>query len=383
MAEKRDYYEALGLKKGAGIEEVKQAYKELAKKYHPDLNKDHGAEEKFKEILEAYQVLSNPEKKANYDQYGHGFEGFQGYQRPEGFGAAGFDFDFENLFRNMGGFEEFGFGNIFGGQFGQERQSRKTKGSNIRVDMTLSFEEAVFGTEKEITVERIENCRACEGTGAKDAELSTCPQCRGTGRARHMQRTPFGLFAAESTCPKCRGTGRIAESPCKECRGEGKVLVEKTIKVKIPAGIDTGNHLRLSGQGNEGSAGTGDIYIVVFAEKHKLFKRDGADIFAEIPVSFAEAALGAKIDVPTLKGEVSLSIPPGTQTGTIFRLHGKGIKRLEGKGFGDEFVKAIIETPKDLGKRQKELFQELLKNEKEREKRKGLFEKLSQGFRKH
>ncbi|MDD5163472.1 MAG: molecular chaperone DnaJ [Candidatus ainarchaeum sp.] len=374
MPEKKDYYEVLGLKKGASIEEVKRAYKELAKKFHPDLNREKGAEEKFKEILEAYQVLSDSEKKANYDQYGHAFEGFQGYQRPEGFGTGGVDFDFENIFSNIGGFGEFGFGDIFGEMFGQEqRQRKKSRGSNIRMELTLSFEEAAFGTEKEITIEKIENCKACKGTGAKDGELAKCSQCGGSGRIRHAQRTPFGVFATETACSKCQGTGRIAKRSCPECKGEGKIIARKTLKVKIPAGIDSGNHLRLEGEGNEGTAGTGDLYIIIFVEKHKLFKRDGTDIFTEIPVSFGEAALGAKIDVPTLKGEVTLNIPAGTQTGTIFRLHEKGIKKLEARGFGDEFVKVIIETPKELSKKEKELFEELMKEEKSRQKRKGFF----------
>jgi molecular chaperone DnaJ len=378
MPEKRDYYETLGLKKSASAEEVKQAYKELAKKHHPDLNKEQGAEEKFKEILEAYQVLSDPEKKTNYDQYGHSFEGFQGYQRQGDFNTGGFDFDFENIFSNIGGSSEFGFGDIFGEMFGQEqRRNKKTRGSNIRVELTLSFEEAAFGTEKEITLERIENCNACKGTGAKDAELAKCSQCQGTGRIRQAHRTPFGIFATETTCPKCRGIGRIAKNICKECRGEGKVLARKTIKIKIPAGIDSGNHLRVEKKGNEGTTGTGDLYIIIFVEKHKLFKRDGTDIFTEIPISFSEAALGTKINVPTLEGEVTLNIPAGTQTGTIFRLREKGIKKLEEKGFGDEFVKTIIETPKELNKKQKELFEELMQEEKAKQKRKSFFEKIS------
>jgi len=374
MSEKRDYYDVLGLKKGAGIEEVKQAYKELAKKFHPDLNKEAGAEEKFKEVLEAYQVLSDSQKKANYDQYGHAFEGFQGYQRQGGSQGSGFDFDFESLFRNMGGFEEFGFGDLFGSSFGrQSARTRKTRGSNLRVDLKISFEEAAFGTEKEIVFDRLEKCHACKGTGAKDGELNTCPHCKGRGTISETRRMPFGIFTTQSVCPKCNGTGRTAKNICKECKGEGRILARKTIKAKIPAGVNTGNHLRMEAMGNEGNAGAGDLFVVIFVENHKIFKRDNYDILAEIPISFSEAALGAKIDVPTLEGNVSLNIPAGTQAGTIFRLNGKGIKHLESRARGDEFIKIIIETPKGLSKKQKELFEEMSKEEKQKEKRKGLF----------
>ena len=385
MAEKRDYYDVLGLKKGASIEDVKAAYKRLAKQYHPDLNKDHDAEEKFKELLEAYQVLSDPEKKANYDQYGHAAEGFQGFQGFRGTGTRDFDFDFQDIFEGFGG-----FGGIdemlrqaFGGTgpgFGGRTRAGQAKGANLRVDLNISFEEAAFGTERTISISRIEECDECNGKGGSGQEK--CQQCNGSGILRQTRRTAFGMFSSQTTCPRCGGSGRIIKNVCKKCQGKGRIKARKEIKVKIPAGIDSGNHLRLKEEGNAGIHGgpAGDLFVVVFVEPHDIFKRDRADIFAEIPISFSEAALGTRLDVPTLDGEATITVPAGTQTGTIFRLKGKGIKKLHESGYGDEYVKVIVETPSRLEKKQRELFEQLAKEENLGEERKGFFEKIRKKF---
>ncbi len=381
MPEKRDYYDVLGLKKGASVEEVKAAYKRLAKKYHPDLNKDSGAEEKFKEILEAYQVLSDSQKKANYDQFGHAFEGFQGFQGFRGFGARGFDFDFGDIF-GTGGFGGMGgIDDLFRQAFGGRATAGPANGANLRIDLSLSFEEAAFGTEKTVAVSRIEECKKCRGKGGSGEEK--CAQCGGSGILRQARRTAFGMFSTQSTCPKCRGEGRTVKNVCKQCHGKGREKVRKEIQVKIPAGIDSGNHMRLHGQGNAGIRGghAGDLFVVVFVEPHDVFKRDGSDIFAEMPISFAESALGTNLDVPTLKGEATIKIPAATQTGTIFRLKGKGIKRLNEAGFGDEYVKAIVQTPKKMGKRQRELLEQLAKEEGIDRERKGFFQRVKKKFK--
>jgi len=379
MAEKRDYYEVLGLKKGASIEEVKKAYKDLAKKFHPDVSKESNAEERFKEILEAYSVLSNPQKKENYDRFGHAAEGFQG-QGFSGFNR-GFDFDFSDLFSGaFGGFEGTPFEGIFGEAFGGRRRGPST-GRNLRVDLNVSFEEAAFGTEKEISLQRLAPCDECNGFGGKGEE--TCGQCGGSGMLRHERRTPFGLFATQTPCNKCNGSGRTFRDRCKACAGKGSVRKKSNVKVKIPAGINSGNHLRLNGLGEAGEngGGPGDLFVVIFVQSHEIFRRDGSDVFCEVPVSFSEAALGAHVDVPTLKGNVSLKVPEGTQSGTIFRLRDKGIKNLEDAGFGDEFVKVIVQTPDRLSKKQRELFEKMSKEEATQKKRKGLFGKIMEKFK--
>jgi molecular chaperone DnaJ len=379
MAEKRDYYEVLGLKKGASLEEVKQAYKKLAKKYHPDLNRDQDAEERFKEILEAYQVLGDPQKKANYDRFGHAAEGFQGFQGFRGFGARDFDFDFGDIFGNFG----FGSGinDLFREAFGGHSTSGPARGANLRVDLTLSFEEAAFGAEKSVSVSRVEDCKKCRGKGGSGEE--ECSQCKGSGVLSQTRKTPFGVFSAQGPCPKCSGSGKTWKKTCSECNGKGRVRAERKIRVKVPAGIDAGSHLRLKGEGNAGINGgpPGDLFVViVFVEPDEVFKRDGADIFAEVPISFAEAALGTKMEVPTLKGGATLKIPAGTQTGTLFRLREKGIKKLREEGFGDEYIKVIVQTPEKLGKKQKQLFEELAKEESLQKKRKSFFGRIRKKF---
>lgn len=378
MAGKRDYYETLGLNKGASVNEVKASYKKLAKKYHPDLNKDKGAEENFKEILEAYQTLSDPQKKSNYDQFGHAASGFQGFQGFRGFGNQGFDFDFSEIFGNGSGFG--GMDDIFRA-FGGRTRDAPTKGANLRIDINISFEEAAFGTKKTISLIRIENCKKCKGKGGTGEE--TCTQCQGSGTLRQTRKTPFGIFSTQTTCPKCSGKGKALKHTCKECEGKGRAREKKSIEIKIPEGIDSGNHLRLYGEGNAGIHGgeAGDLFAVIFVEPHEIFKRDGSDIFAEMPISFTEAALGTKLTVPTLKEEAEIKIPNGTQTGTIFRLKGKGIKKINEQGFGNEYVKVIIQTPKKMSKKQKELFEELAKEEELGKERKGFFEKLKKKFK--
>ncbi|MFA5763407.1 MAG: molecular chaperone DnaJ [archaeon] len=368
-----DYYSILGLSKGASSEEVKKAYKKMAKQYHPDISSDKDAEKKFKEVSEAYSVLSDPEKKQNYDNYGDSYKNFQGYNQGfgGGFGSGGIDIDFEDIFNSFG---FGGFGDIFGG--GGKQKQRADMGSHIKVNTTITFEEAAFGCEKEITYDKIEKCEDCNGTGAEKGREKTCDVCRGTGREVKQQRTPFGIFQSQRTCSKCHGKGSIAEKECSSCRGQGLVSKKHKITVKIPAGIDNGNHLRISRKGHSGKDGEGDLYLIIFVEPHKVFKRDEYDVYAEIPISFTESALGATVEVPTLKGKADLKIPSGTQTGTIFRLKNKGIQNLNSQNYGDEYIKVIVETPKKISKKQRELFEKLEKEEKMSKKRKGFFESV-------
>ncbi len=367
-----DYYSVLGLKKGASVDEIKKAYKKLAKQYHPDVSKEADAEKKFKEVVEAYQVLSDPEKKQNYDNYGDAYKNFQGYQ---GYGGqsygAGFDFDFEDIFNQFTGFD-FDLGNLFGSR---TKSAQKDNGSNIKVELSLSFNEAVFGVTKDIIYERIVRCEKCGGSGAQ-GELKDCDICKGRGVEIRQQRTPFGIFQTQTACHKCHGKGKIAENDCKECNGNGFITKKEKLSVKIPAGIATGNHLRLQGKGNQGKHGEGDLYVLVFVEMHEIFKRDEFDIYAEIPISFSEAAMGATIEVPTLKGKADLKIPGGTQTGTIFKMKGKGIQIVNSSSVGDEYIKVIVETPKKMSKKEKELFEKLEKEEKTAKKRKTFFQRI-------
>ncbi len=377
MAEKRDYYDVLGIGKSASQDEIKKAYKGLAKKYHPDINKDEGAEEKFKEVLEAYTILSDPQKKQQYDQHGfEGPQGFGGFDFNEQMRKGGMHFDFSDLF------DEMGFGDIFDeGIFGGRRKAYgPRKGQDLRFDMEISFEEAVFGAEKTISFNRIAKCEECRGTGSRDGKKHRCDQCNGRGVVERIQRTPFGMFSTRTACGKCRGQGAIISNPCPECRGNGVTAARRKLKAKIPEGIDNGEHMRLQGEGNAGEKGgeTGDLYIVVHVNPHEIFKRDGSDLFAEVPISFAEAALGAEIKVPTMKEEATLKVPAGTQTDTLFKLKGLGVKEMHGKKTGDLYINAVVSTPKKLTKKQKELFEQLL--ELDGKERKGFFDKLKKGF---
>ena len=375
MAEKRDYYEVLGIQKGASEDEIKKAYKKLARKYHPDMNPgDKEAEEKFKEVNEANEVLSDPEKKARYDQFG--FAGVDpNYGAGAGGGAYGGGFDFGDLGDIFGSF----FGGGFGG--GQRRNpNAPQRGESIRASVSVSFTEAAFGCEKSVTLERSEQCPTCKGNGcAPGTTPEICPDCHGTGTVQTRRQTPMGVFASNGPCRKCGGTGRLIHQPCPDCGGTGAVRKRKTIKVNIPAGIDHGQTISLRGQGNAGRNGgpAGDLLITVMVQPHELFRRDGVDVFCEAPITFAQAVLGAELEIPTIDGKVKYSIPEGTQTGTVFRLKGKGIPVLNGRGRGDQYVTVTIETPRNLNKEQKEAlrrFSETL-GESNYEKRKSFFKK--------
>lgn len=349
MADKRDYYEVLGLSKGASDDEIKKAFRKLAMKYHPDKNPgDKEAEEKFKEINEAYAVLSDPEQKSKYDRFGHaGVD-------PNGFAGGG-------GFSGFGGFEDIFdmFGSAFGGGFGgggSRRNNGPRKGSDIQKTMTIDFEEAAFGVKKQIRLTKNVKCKNCGGTGAAPGtSKKTCPRCGGSGEIRTQQQTPLGVFQSVSPCPDCNGTGEINESPCPDCGGTGRVRDTVTITINIPAGVDNDSVIPVRGQGEPGINGgpDGDLYIVLNVRPHKLFERRGQDLWLEIPITFNQAALGDEIVVPTLEEKVSYKIPAGTQPGTVFRLKGKGIKNVRGGRKGDLYVKVSLEVPTKLNKKQK------------------------------
>jgi molecular chaperone DnaJ len=358
MAEKRDYYEVLGVDKSASDADIKKAYRNLAKKYHPDANPgDSTAEAKFKEINEAYSVLSDSETKARYDQYGHA-------GTDPNFGAGGFGGGFGGFGGGFGG-DAFDLGDLFGDLFGGGRRSSRPnapqKGADIETYITLTFEEAAFGCTKEIEFTRVEICSSCKGSGANGANgVETCKTCNGTGTVRTIQRTPFGSMQSQRPCSACKGTGKIVKDPCTECKGSGVNRIKKKLSVNIPAGIDDEQRVILRGQGNHGSNGgpAGDLYVEVRVKPHKLFVREGNDIHYEMPISYAEAVLGAKLTVPTLEGESEFSIPEGTQSGSVFSLRGKGIPQVHGKGRGDIYVTVTVEVPKGLNSKQKELLKQ-------------------------
>ena len=376
MAEKRDYYEVLGVGRNATPEEIKKAYKKLAKKYHPDLNPDSKtAEEKFKEVSEAYSVLSDDNQRARYDQFGHeglnnqGFGG--GFGGFGGFGGQGFD---------MGDIFSSFFGGGFGG--GQTRDpSAPQCGGDLRLDLTVTFEEAAKGVEKEVSITRMEACSKCKGSGAKPGTgRETCSTCGGSGRIRINQTTPFGQFQTVKTCSACGGAGSIIKEPCPECSGSGRVKKHHKLKINVPAGVDNGSRLRMQGEGEGGTngGGSGDLFVYITVKPHKLFKREGDNVYLEQQISFAEAALGADIEVPTLDGPVKLTIPEGTQTGTTFRLRGRGFPKLRGYGRGDQHVKVKLFTPQRLTEEQKELLRKFDSTyaEPAEEDKKGLFGKI-------
>ena len=353
MAEqKRDYYEVLGVSRGASEDEIKKAYKKMARKYHPDLNPgDKTAEEKFKEVNEAYEVLSDADKKARYDQYGHaGVD--------PNFGAGGFGGGFDGSF-DFGDLGDI-FGSFFGGGFGGGRRTNPNappRGESIRMSSAISCEEAAFGCEKAVTVERYETCDTCHGNGcAPGTSPEVCPDCHGTGTVQVRRQTPMGVFATSSPCPKCGGKGRIIHQPCKDCRGSGMVRKKKTIQASIPAGIDNGQTISIRGQGNAGKNGgpAGDLLITITVRPHELFRREGTSVLCEAPITFTQAVLGAELEIPTIDGKVKYTLPEGTQSGTTFRLKGKGIPSINGRGRGDQYVTVYIETPKNLNKEQKE-----------------------------
>ncbi|MFQ6122766.1 MAG: molecular chaperone DnaJ [Dehalococcoidales bacterium] len=348
MATKRDYYDVLGVPRTATDEEIKKAFRKLAFKYHPDRNHDDGAEERFKEVNEAYEVLSDPGKRAAYDHYGH--------EGAEGFFARGFE-----------GFDFGGFGDIFDAFFGGATTTARRapqRGADLHYQITLPLEEAAFGCEKEINIRRNEICSSCHGIGAKPgSQPSRCPNCNGTGQVRRVQRSLFGRFINTTICSQCQGEGKIITEPCRQCRGTGREKVQRRISVKIPPGVDDGSQMRLSGEGEAGLRGgsSGDLYVTLAVLEHELFARDGDDILYELPINFAQAALGAEVEVPTLYGKTKLNIPAGSQTGKVFRLKAQGIPHLHRSGRGDQLVRLLVVTPDSLTKQQRQLFQELAK----------------------
>lgn len=373
MAEKRDYYEVLGVKKGASEDELKKAYRKLAKENHPDLHPgDKECEARFKEINEAYEVLSDPDKRAKYDQFGHA-----AFDPSQGFGGGGF-----------GGFEGFGgfgdiFSDIFGGGFGfggggGRNPNAPRKGDNLRATVNIKFEEAAFGVKKDVFVAKIEQCPDCKGTGcAEGTTAEICPDCKGSGTVMSTKRTPFGMVQSSEQCPKCKGRGKIIHSPCKTCRGIGSVRLQHKVTVSVPAGIDDGQTISLRGQGNAGLNGgpAGDLLITVLVQPHARFERDGASILLEQEVSFAQAALGAEIEVPTLDGKVKLNIPEGTQTGTTFRLKGKGVPFLRNGGRGDQFVTVKVTVPRGMSSAQKDALRKYAQTMGETVEQKNIFGK--------
>ena len=354
--QKRDYYEVLGVNKGASDDEIKKAYRKLAKKYHPDMNPgDKEAEAKFKEVNEAYSVLSDEQKRARYDQFGHaGVDPNYGAGGPGGpFG--GFDMGDIDLGDIFGSF--FGGGGFGGFGGGGARRNGPQKGESLRANLTITFEEAAFGCEKEINLNRTEECDECHGSGCQPGTTAeTCPDCRGTGVVRVQQRTGGFAFSSTAACTRCRGTGKIIHSPCKSCGGNGSVKKSKRITVTIPAGIDDGQAVSLRGQGNAGKNGgpAGDLIVGVRVKPHPQFRRDGTTVLYEQPVSFFQAAMGAELEIPTIDGKVKYTLPAGTQTGTTFRLRGKGIPELRGRGRGDQYVTIRVQVPTSLNSEQKE-----------------------------
>ena len=376
-SEKRDFYEVLGVNKGASDDEIKKAYKKMARKYHPDLNPDNKeAEEKFKEVNEAYEILSDADKKARYDQFGHA--GVDPNFGAGGFGG-GFDggFDFGDLGDIFGSF----FGGGFGGGGRRSNPNAPQRGESIRLSLTISFEEAAFGCEKEVTVERMEQCGTCGGNGcAAGTQPEVCSECRGTGQVQVRRQTPMGVFATTTTCPKCGGKGKIIHQPCNDCRGAGVVRKRKTIQASIPAGIDNSQTISIRGQGHAGKNGgpAGDLLITITVRPHELFRREGTSVLCEAPITFAQAVLGAELEIPTIDGKVKYDLPEGTQSGTTFRLKGKGIPSINGRGRGDQYVTVYIETPRNLNKEQKEALKKFAEacGDNNYEERKKFFKKF-------
>lgn len=346
MTDKRDYYEVLGVSRSATLDEIKRAYRNLARRYHPDVNKDPGAEALFKEINEAYEVLSDDEKRAAYDRFGHA--GVNGAAASSGFGGMGGFGDIFDIFFGMGG--------------PRAATARAERGDDLRVDVEITLEEAAEGVEKTIRFARLETCDVCDGTGAAPGTRpEVCTLCRGTGFVRHTQNTLLGTFQTQTTCARCRGEGRVVQTPCPQCSGHGRVRrsVERTLH--IPAGVDSGSRIRLSGEGDAGirGGGPGDLYVVLFVRPHEFFERRGNDLYCEVPISFVRAALGGQITVPTINGTEKIHIPEGTQTGTTFRLRDKGMPDVNGRGRGDQYVVVRVQVPTKLTPEQKQILRQL------------------------
>lgn len=383
MADKKDYYEVMGVPKNASDDEIKKAYRKLAKKYHPDLNPgDKTAEAKFKELNEAYEVLSDKDKRARYDQFGHA-----GVDPNFGGGAAGGspftgDIDFGDIFDTF-----FGGGSPFGGGFGgrSANPNAPRRGASVEGRLILEFEEAAKGCHKAVTFDRVEECPDCHGSGAKaGTKVTTCPACGGSGQVRSTQNTFMGVVQTTRPCDRCGGSGKVVETPCPTCHGSGHVRKKKTVEVNVPAGIDDRQILKVPGQGNAGMNGgpAGDLQLVVSIRPHPFFERRDTDVWCEMPITFAQAALGDEVVVPTLDGKVSYQVHEGTQPGDIFKLKGKGIVKLNGRGRGDEYVRVVLEVPKNLTNKQKDLLRkfEETTGDKNYQKRKGFFDKLKKKF---
>ncbi|HEY0077180.1 MAG TPA: molecular chaperone DnaJ [Pyrinomonadaceae bacterium] len=371
MSTKRDYYEVLGVTRGATESEIKSAYRRLAVRYHPDKNPgDSAAEEKFKEAAEAYSVLSDAEQRARYDRFGHaGVSSSAGAN----WGAAGFG-GIEDILGDL-----FGFGDMFGGRAGASRRTAAQRGSDLRYDLEITLEQASDGMTAQLRIPRLESCDACQGTGASPGtQPENCSTCGGAGQVRYQQ----GFFSVARTCGTCRGTGRIIRTPCDKCRGAGRIEREKTLEVKIPAGVETGSRIRVTGEGEGGMSGgpSGDLYVVIHVKEHERFERQGGNLYTSVPVTFAQAALGAEITVQSLKDQQQLKIPAGTQTGTVFRLKGQGMPVLGGRGRGDLFVSVSVVTPTTLTREQRRLLEQLAEIEDRDLEDKGLLDKVRDIF---
>jgi molecular chaperone DnaJ len=366
---KRDYYEVLGLSKNCTNEDVKKAYRKLAKQYHPDVNKSANAEEKFKEAKDAYEVLSDDQKRAQYDRFGH-------VDPNQGMGDADFS--------GAGGFGDI-FDMFFGSQTSRRNPNAPQRGSDLQYTMTIEFKEAVFGKELEVVIPRTENCDICSGTGAKKGtKAENCSVCKGTGQQEFVQNTAFGRIVNRRVCSACSGQGTLIKDKCISCQGTGKVKNRRKINIKVPAGVDDGSQIRINGEGESGSKGgsPGDLYVVIRVKSHDFFEREGSDIYCEVPLTFTQAAIGDEIEIPTLTEKVKLKIPAGTQTGTLFRLKGKGVPHLRGYGQGDQHVKVTIVTPTSMSDEQRELLKEFsrLSGEHTHAQNQSIFERMKKAF---
>ena len=380
MAEKRDYYEVLGVQKGASDEEIKKAFRKQAKKYHPDLNPGNKeAEAKFKEVNEAYEILSDKDKRSRYDRYG-----FAGVDPNFGAGSTAYgggnpfgqDIDIGDIFNSF-------FGGFGGGQ--RRNQNAPRRGSDVEASLTLSFEEAAKGCKKEVTYQNVESCKDCNGTGAASGtQLKVCSECNGTGQVIAQKRTPFGVVQTSQTCEKCRGKGKVIEKPCPKCSGVGRIRSTRTVTVTVPPGIGQDQILNIGGHGNSGYNGgpAGDLHVYISVKKHELFERKGDDVWCDIPLTFSQAALGHEVIVPTLDGKASYQVHPGTQPGDIFKLRGKGIQHLNTKGRGDQYVRVIVEVPRNLTAEQKKILKQFEDscNPNNYQKRSSFFDKVKKLF---
>ncbi|WP_424357471.1 molecular chaperone DnaJ [Methanocella sp. MCL-LM] len=376
---KRDYYEVLGVDKSAGVDDIKKAYRKLALQYHPDRNKEAGAEEKFKEISEAYAVLSDEQKRSKYDQYGHA--GMEGYSQSDIFN----NFD---IFRDMGFGDYDNLFDMFFGRGGGGSRGQPNRGSDLRHEVDIDFKEAAFGCEKEVVVPRLEPCDVCNGSGAKPGtKVTTCPQCNGSGQVRQVTQSLFGQMVRVGPCARCAGKGKTFDTPCPECKGKGRTRKVRKVLVRVPAGVDNGLQLRITGEGEPApmpGGMPGDLYVHIRVRPHPFFQRYGEDIACLMPISFAQAAVGDEVEVETLTGKARIKIPAGTQTDTVFRLKGEGIQSLRANRRGDMHVKVVIKTPAKLSDSQRKMYAEILAAEKEEAKKgkhKNIFEKIGDAFK--